>query len=89
MNSIIVYVIKLSKTRKVVNSLVNVIEKDAQKIAKNYLKTHGIKQSYVANKMGISEATLSSRLNGRLKFDANFAIAFAKALNLSPSIFLK
>ena len=89
MNSIIVSVIKLPKTRKVVNNLVNVLDKDAERIAKEYLKTHGIKQSYVANKMGISETTLSSRLNGRLKFDANFALAFAKALNLSPTIFLK
>ena len=89
MNSIIVSVIKLPKTRKVVNNLVNVLDKDAERIAKEYLKTHGIKQSYVANKMGISETTLSSRLNGRLKFDENFALAFAKALNLSPTIFLK
>lgn len=89
MNSIIVNVIELPKMRKVVSNLVNVIENDAERIAKNYLKTHGIKQSYVASKMGISETTLSSRLNGRLKFDANFALAFAKALDLSPTIFLK
>ena len=89
MNSIIVYVIELFKLRKVVNELVNIIENDATQIAKDYLKNHGIKQSYVADKMGISETTLSSRLNGRLKFDANFAITFAKSLNISPSIFLK
>ena len=72
MNSIIVYVIELFKLRKVVNELVNIIENDATQIAKDYLKNHGIKQSYVADKMGISETTLSSRLNGRLKFDANY-----------------
>ncbi|AKG66626.1 helix-turn-helix transcriptional regulator [Lactobacillus helveticus] len=65
------------------------LKEDASTYAKSYLHDHGIKQSWVANRMGISEPTLSARLSGRLKFDADFAIAFSKALNISVDIFLK
>lgn len=69
--------------------MVKPLKEDASTYAKNYLHDHGIKQSWVADRMGISEPTLSARLSGRLKFNADFAIAFSKALNISVDIFLK
>lgn len=38
--------------------------------------------------MGISSANFSSRLHGRLKFNADFALTVAKALDIDPTIFL-
>lgn len=69
--------------------MANVLKENARKLAKQYLRDHGIKQSWLADKLGISEPTLSGRLNGRYKFDADFAVAFSKALDISPDIFLK
>lgn len=66
-----------------------VLKPNARNVAKSYLQEHGIKQSFVADKIGISEPTLSARLSGRLKFDADFAIAFSNALGISKDIFLK
>nr|DAR77088.1 MAG TPA: Helix-turn-helix XRE-family like protein [Caudoviricetes sp.] len=90
MGSIIVNVIKLHKLRRNGGmQMVTVLKSDARELARDYLQKHGIKQSFVAEKMGISEPTLSGRLNGRSKFDADFAIAFSKTLGISPDIFLK
>ncbi|AZR16004.1 helix-turn-helix transcriptional regulator [Lactobacillus crispatus] len=69
--------------------MASVLKDNARKLAKQYLREHGIKQSWLADKLGISEPTLSGRLNGRYKFDADFAMAFSKALGISPDIFLK
>lgn len=74
---------------KEVMRMVDVLVPNARELAKQYLKEHGIKQSFVADKMGISEPTISARLNGKRRFDADFAIAFSKALQILPSIFLK
>lgn len=67
--------------------MASVLKDNARKLAKQYLREHGIKQSWLADKLGISEPTLSGRLNGRYKFDADFAMAFSKALGISPDIF--
>ena len=69
--------------------MASVLKENARKLAKQYLREHGIKQSWLADKLGISEPTLSGRLNGRYKFDADFAVAFSKALGIPPDIFLK
>ena len=66
-----------------------VVKEDANEILENYLKEHGIKQNFVAKKMGISNSIFSKRLHGRLKFDADFAIAVAKALGINADTFLK
>ncbi|GAA2866484.1 helix-turn-helix domain-containing protein [Lactobacillus intestinalis] len=66
-----------------------VLKDNARQIAKDYLRDHGIKHQFIADKLGVTNATISSRLNGRLKFDANFAIAFSRALNITLDIFLK
>ena len=53
----------------------SVVKENANEILRSYLEEHGIKQSFVAHKMGISSPTFNSRVQGRLKFDADFAIA--------------
>lgn len=65
------------------------VKKDAGKILQTYLNEHGIKQTFVANKMGISNSNFNDRMRGRLKFDADFALAVAKALKIDAHIFLK
>lgn len=52
--------------------MASVLKNDARKLAKQYLRDHGIKQSWLADKLGISEPTLSGRLNGRYKFEFLF-----------------
>lgn len=69
--------------------MVSALKPNASHLAKKYLQDHGIKQSFIAYKMGISTSNLSNKLNGRSKFDADFAIEFSKVLNISPNIFLK
>lgn len=66
-----------------------VVKDNANKILIKYLEEHGIKQNFVAKKMGISSATFGNRLHGRLKFNADFAIAVSKVLGIDPKIFLK
>ena len=66
-----------------------VVKDNAGEILSKYLEEHGIKQNFVDKKMGISSATFGSRLHGRLKFDADFAVAAAKALGIDSDIFLK
>lgn len=69
--------------------MVSALKPNANNLAKKYLQDHGIKQSFIAEKMGISTPNLSNKLNGRSKFDADFAIEFSKVLDISPDIFLK
>lgn len=66
-----------------------VVRDDAADILREYLTSHGIMQKYVAKKMGITDGTFTSHLNGRLKFTADFAIAVSRVLDISPDIFLK
>lgn len=65
-----------------------VTEKNSKQILIDYLNDHGIKQKYLAKKLGISETSLSYRLNGRSKFTLDFAFAVSKALDISPRVFL-
>lgn len=58
-------------------------------ILQKYLKSHGITQHFVANKMGVSDQSLSNLLNGRSKFTADKAIMVSKALGISLDIFLE
>lgn len=65
------------------------VKDNAGLILKDYLNSHGIKQSFVADKMGISDSNFSAHMNGRLRFTADFAIAVSRALGVSVDIFLK
>jgi plasmid maintenance system antidote protein VapI len=67
----------------------SVVKDNAGSILKDYLKEHGLKQGFVARKMGMSDQNFSAHINGRLKFTADFAIAVARALDISADIFLK
>lgn len=54
----------------------------------NYIKENGIKQSYVAEKSGIPENTLSMILNGKIRLDADKLKDIIIALNIEPSIII-
>ena len=69
--------------------MIQVTKSDAHNILKKYLKSHGLTQKFVAEKMGISPQTFNAYVNGQYKFDADFAFSVAEALSISPSIFLK
>lgn len=69
--------------------MVQVTEANANKVLKSYLQEHGISQAFVAGKMGIKPQLFNAYVNGYLKFDADFAISVAKALNISPKAFFK
>ncbi|MBD5430112.1 helix-turn-helix domain-containing protein [Lactobacillus sp.] len=66
-----------------------VVKNDAGEVLQNYLKSHGIKQTWLADKLGLSPSQLGDRLHGRLKFNADFAIQVASVLGISADIFLK
>ena len=69
--------------------MVQVTKPNAGKILKSYLKSHGISQHFVADKIGVTPQTFNAYVNGNLKFNADFALSVSKVLNISPSIFLK
>ena len=50
-----------------------------------YLKDNGIKQSFVSEKSGIPENTLSMILNGKIKLDADSLEDILLALNISAN----
>ena len=62
---------------------------EAPEILKDYLKSHGITQTFVARQLGMSAPSFNGYLNGNQKFDADFALSVSKVLDISPSIFLK
>lgn len=54
----------------------------------NYIKENGIKQSYVTEKSGIPENTLSMILNGKSRLDADKLEDIIIALNIEPSLII-
>ena len=52
---------------------------------KKLIKEKGIKQRYLAQKMGISERKLSDILNGRKKIDIEIILLFCNALKIEPN----
>lgn len=65
------------------------IRSNSKEILIDYLNEHGIKQKYLAEKLGISETSLSYHLSKKSKFTLDFAFAVSQALDISPAIFLK
>lgn len=45
----------------------------------------GLKQKYIAEKVGVSEQVLSGMLNGRQKIDIDTFFAIAVVLRMTPS----
>lgn len=67
----------------------SVVKEDAKDILVNYLNQHGIKMTFIADKMGVPSRYVYDRLNGRTKIDADFVIKASKALEIKPDLFLK
>ena len=63
-------------------------KENSSEILKKYLNDHGIKNKYLADKLGISATNLNYYLNGKGKFTVDFALAVSGALEISPDIFL-
>lgn len=67
----------------------NVVTKpNARIILRDYINEHGLKQTYVARKMGLSDQQLSNLINGSAKFTGDKAIMVSKALGVPLDIFL-
>lgn len=59
-------------------------------IAKNigeYLKENGIKQIWLADRLGIPATTLNGILNGRAEMKADMFISICRILNIPPETF--
>lgn len=59
------------------------------KIVRAYLDKHGIKQSVVAQKAGISKVTFNAMMNGKRTMYADDLRAICLALNVSPEVFIE
>lgn len=60
----------------------------AQRIL-TYINNNGIKQNFIALKIGMDNSALSARLQGKTKLTAEDIEHICWALNKSPSDFLK
>lgn len=59
------------------------------KIVRTYLDEHGIKQSVIAQKAGISKVTFNAMMNGKRTMYADDLRAICLALNVSPEVFIE
>lgn len=66
-----------------------VVKDDAGKVLQDYLEEHGVKQNWLASKLGMTPSQLGDRIHGRIRFNADFAIQVASVLGISADIFLK
>lgn len=53
-----------------------------------YLKTNGITQSFLAEKIGMKKNTLSMTLNGKRELKAEEFLQILLVLNIDPNLFL-
>ena len=56
---------------------------------RQYLKDHGIRQSFVAEKCNISLSTFNAMLNGKRRMYAEDLRKICYALNVSPEVFIE
>ena len=68
--------------------MTDIIKDDAHKLLKQKIDSKGLKQKYVAEKIGISTNYLGQVLNGDTKMSAEVAIRASRALDLSLEFFL-
>lgn len=61
---------------------------EANKKLNEYLKEHGISQSFLAEKLGISRTRMSMMLNEKRKMTADDLIKICKILKVSPEMFM-
>lgn len=55
---------------------------------KEYMVNNGIRSSFIANKTGLSNTTISNILNGKRKITAEELSKICKALNVHADMFL-
>lgn len=67
----------------------DIIKEAANEELKKMIESRGLKQKYVANKIGVTNSYLSSILSGRLKMSVEVAVRAARALGEPADIFLK
>ncbi|MBB1100010.1 helix-turn-helix domain-containing protein [Limosilactobacillus reuteri] len=68
--------------------MTTVLKKDAYKILKKEIDDRGIKNKFIANKIGVSPSYLSQVLNGSKKLSTDVAIKVIQVLDLPLNIFL-
>lgn len=66
-----------------------IIRPDAGKVLNQEIKNRGLKQSYVADKIGISPAYMSQLVNGSKKVSTDVAVRASIILGVPLDIFLK
>ena len=69
-------------------TLVTVLKKEAYKELKSVIDNRGLKQNYVAQKIGITPNYLGQILNGNRKLSTDVAIKAAQVLGLPLDVFL-
>lgn len=69
-------------------TLVTVLKKEAYKELKSVIDKRGLKQNYVAQKIGITPNYLGQILNGNRKLSTDVAIKAAQVLGLPLDVFL-
>lgn len=55
---------------------------------KRYLKDNGIKQTFIAKKLGYGIKTFNSIINGHTRVTTDFLVELCRELKVDPSIFL-
>ncbi|MGF0013541.1 helix-turn-helix transcriptional regulator [Limosilactobacillus reuteri] len=69
-------------------TLVTILKKEAYKELKSVIDKRGLKQNYVAQKIGITPNYLGQILNGNRKLSTDVAIKAAQVLGLPLDVFL-
>ena len=59
-----------------------VIKDDAYKVLRSTIESRGLKQNYVAKRIGITPNYLASILNGRRRLNADIAIRASQVLEI-------
>lgn len=66
-----------------------IIRPDAGKVLNQEIKNRGLKQGYVADKIGISPAYMSQLVNGSKKVSTDVAVRASIILGVPLDVFLK
>lgn len=61
------------------------MQKSAEEIVSGYLKTHGYKQKYIAQVLGVREYTVSDIFCGRRPLKTNELVEICLATKTSPN----
>lgn len=64
------------------------VKSDAAAILQQIIDDRGLKNTYLAQQIGLSDSSMSSLLHGRKKFTGDIALKISKVLNIPVSVFL-